>query len=107
MLLLRHKNIRNIFCERGIFCSSARRDRGAVTQVTEGLIDIPTYGAIHQPPRLAATPPIFSVRKTQKEKKLPYPTKKVLPPHVVVTPHTWGGNTLPYYIPRLILMIAI
>ena len=60
-----------------------------------------------QPPRLAATPPIFYIRKTQREKKLPYPTKNVLPPHVVVTPRVWGGNTLPYYIPRLTLMVAI
>ena len=73
VLLLRHKNIRTCFfaCRVVYFCSSARRDRGAVTQVTEGLIDIPTFGGILQPPRLAATPPIFSVRKIQREKRLP------------------------------------
>ena len=43
-----------------------------VTQVTEGLIDIPTYNDILQPPQLTATPPIFYVRKTHGEKMLPF-----------------------------------
>ena len=61
------------------------------------------YSVFLQPPRLAATPPIFYMRKTQREKRLPCSTnlKRLRQNFHFDTALT------PYYIPRPILMVAI
>ena len=61
------------------FSSSARRDRGGVALRRRGYctyshytsLCFKKYSVFFQPPRLTATPPIFYIRKTHGEKRLP------------------------------------